>query len=405
MSVRTHDRDVIGSIDSGRGPSADALFKEARQARRRRLRRRITLIALPPLALLLFGIWAVYLRPSPASAPRAASAPIYPLGATGPALPFYVGNTTGNSIAELDLSRLQRGGNPVIGQWGVATPSSIVTSKDGSTIFDAPERGDGIIVFDVSKHLVTRKIPLDIGAPHQIAVSPDGRTLYLLFFSRRNVIISVNAETGAVGAAIDAGPDLSNLALSPAGATALVTTENGVSQVSLRAGRVEHKYGFGSAIATAVAVTPNGRLALTTLAAKNLGPRKSPQGWPTGPGTVAVVDIASQKVVRKVTVPTAPSSLAMTPAGWGLVLSCPAAPLTSPRQCRVTEVDPYSGTTRPSVEVPAHSTGIIASPDGRTAAVFSTQGVTGFNVRSNRVIGTAPTSLGVDYPYAWCIPC
>jgi YVTN family beta-propeller protein len=94
---------------------------------------------------------------------------------------------------------------------------------DESTLPPADKAADGIAVFDVAEGRVLRVIR-GVSDPETIAVSPDGRSLYVASEDTGRLIV-LDAEGGGIRAAIPVGGEPEGVAVSPDGALVYATSE------------------------------------------------------------------------------------------------------------------------------------------------------------------------------------
>jgi YVTN family beta-propeller protein len=159
-------------------------------------------------------------------------------------------------------------------------PRQLVFSPDGEYAYVTTQ--DGIDVVDVATSSVARVFRRP--GPQGIAVSADGRTLYVTYPSA-NSVRKLNAATGATLAVTKTGAE--PYAIAAAGPSFYVADMNDdtVSVVSAAASKVTRTIGVGR-LPMSVAVTPNGK-----------------QVWVGNglSGSVSVISVTSAKVVATIT--------------------------------------------------------------------------------------------------------
>ncbi len=92
---------------------------------------------------------------------------------------------------------------PVAAQPKYLSPSDIVSSADGSTLYIACATANRIQVFDVNSEKVTAQIAAD--GIREITLSHDGRLLYGLCGESRGRLIEIDTETGKILRNLSAG--------------------------------------------------------------------------------------------------------------------------------------------------------------------------------------------------------
>jgi YVTN family beta-propeller protein len=180
-------------------------------------------------------------------------------------------------------------------------PLGLAVTPDGRKVYVANFNGNTVSVIDTATTTVT-SIPLS--EPHDVAVSPDGSKVYVA--SASGSVFVVNTATNAlIGSPISAGLNPLSLAVAPDGSKIYVTnnaSNNDTASVIDTA--------MNAVVATitvgldpfGVAVTPDGRKVYVV---------NSIPG--TGPGTVSVINTSANRV-------TAMIPVGVNPAAFGLFI-------------------------------------------------------------------------------------
>jgi len=172
-------------------------------------------------------------------------------------------------------------------------PFGIAVTPDGGTVYAAG--GDQLSVISTATNTVVGTVAL--AGPWRIAVSPDGNRVYVSQ-SGRNALAVVDTEKNEVVATVPVGSWPDEVAVSPDGATALVSTmDNSVSVVSTVRNRVVATIptpGRPSGIAFA----PGGRTAYVTIIDRN---------------AVIPIDTATNRVGAEIPVGKWPRMVALVP--------------------------------------------------------------------------------------------
>jgi YVTN family beta-propeller protein len=303
-------------------------------------------IGLFPTLLLLFGC------AQPASPPSAR---------------LYVTNEMSGDLTIIDPEARRVIGRVALGK----RPRGIVAGPDGrllyialsgspvggpgvdeSTLPPADKAADGIAVFDVAEGRVLRIIR-GVSDPETVAVSPDGRTLYVASEDTGQLIV-FDAASGGRRGAIPIGGEPEGVAVSPDGRLVYATSEedNQVAVVDARTLRVRARVPVGERPRNAV-FTPDGRRAFV--------PGESD-------GTIAAIDVASDRrigLARLEGENVRPMGVALSRDGGALFA-------TTGRGRRLLRIDPATLRVTGSVEVGQRPWGIALSRDGRF--VFTANG-------------------------------
>jgi len=137
--------------------------------------------------------------------------------------PFaYVANfngTLGNSISVIDTATNTVVGDPIpVGD----NPIDVAVSPDGTTVYVSNFDSGNVSVIDASTNMVIATIAVG-GGPVGVAVSPDGTTVYVVSNNTDSVFVIDTATNMVVGDSIPVGSTPENIVITPDGSTAYVT--------------------------------------------------------------------------------------------------------------------------------------------------------------------------------------
>lgn len=198
------------------------------------------------------------------------------------------------------------------------SPSVLVASPDGRTLFVACATGNRVLAVDLATRQVTRTIAMP-SSPTGLALTPDGRTLFVTCAAPKSEICVVDVAGAVISARIPAGHTAMSPVLSPDGKTLCVCNR----------------------------FTDD----------------------------VSVIDLATQKELRRIPVPREPVASAMTPDGQYLLVAnhLPAGRADVDRSAAVISViDPVLGRVVNDIPLPNGSGSLHdlrISPDGKFAVV------------------------------------
>ena len=240
----------------------------------------------------------------------------------------------------------------------------------------ADKSADGIGEFDVRSRKLTRVIH-GVSDPEKLAVTPDGRQLYVASEDSGSVVI-IDVESGQQKAAIAVGTEPEGVRASPDGSTVYVTAEGArqVTIVDTRTHKVLKQLQVGER-PRSIAFTPDGTTAyvpgeldgtITEINARNLGIRRTIQ-----------IEAKSARLMDAV----------VAPDGCCLYLS-------TGRGRTVMALDTRNGKALGSATVGARPWGLALSPDGKRiyAANGPSNDVSVINTGSFQVIATIPAGKG-----------
>ena len=243
---------------------------------------------------------------------------------------------------------------------------------DESTLPPADKAADGIAVFDIASGRVLRVIR-GVSDPEQVAVSPDGRRLYVASEDTGRLVV-MDARQGGVLASLPVGGEPEGVAVSPDGTIAYATSEEDhtVAVVETAAPRVRSRVRVGLRPRNAV-FTSDSRRAFV-------------------PGendaTVAAIDVAADRVTASIRL----EGENFRPMGVALSPNDRALFVTTGRGRTLVRLDASTLAVTGRVEVGERPWGVAISPDGRFA--FTANGpsndVTIVDAQSMRVVARVP---------------
>ena len=155
-----------------------------------------------------------------------------------------------------------------LGEVNIA-PAALAVTPDGRTLYVAVWGNDVVLPIDVTTGRAGAPIPMEVPGPAALAMTPDGATLYVACAGRisggginlANVVIPVDVATGKPGAFIPAGRNPEALAMTPDGATLYSANAEGstVTPIDTATGRPGTAIRKGINGPDALAVSPDGR--------------------------------------------------------------------------------------------------------------------------------------------------
>lgn len=241
--------------------------------------------------------------------------------------------------------------------------------------------GDSISVFDTASGALGA--PIVVGAnsePYQVAISPNGQTLYSANYEA-GTVSAISTASKTVVANIPVGEQPFGIAVTPDGSRVYVTNGNddNVSVIDAATNQV-----VGAPIPVgkspfAIAISPDGTRALVTS---------------TGDDNVSVIDTATNQVVATVPVGDRPYGVAYTPDGSRAVIANNDGKSVSVVNGRTAQ------TIAGPIEVGEDPSGVAISPNGLRAYVanYGTGSMSVINLATNTVASTVSGSEFVEFP-------
>jgi YVTN family beta-propeller protein len=187
-------------------------------------------------------------------------------------------------------------------------PDAVAITPNGRTAYVVNFGSDNVTPIDTATD-TAGATPIAVGSePDAVAITPDGTTAYVAN-SGDGTVSKIALSTGQVQATIRVGGSPSGLAISPDGTTAYVTDNNpgyeNLIPITLASGAVQPGIPAGTD-PVAVAITPDGHTAYVVDRGSNVSP-----------GAVTPVDltVSPPAALSAIPVGTDPDAIAVSPAG------------------------------------------------------------------------------------------
>jgi len=187
---------------------------------------------------------------------------------------------------------------------GYLSPTAMVASPDGKTIYIACATGGRVLVVDVAAGKVARQVETP-ASPTGLELSKDGARLYVSCAAPSSVVCVVDTATGTVKQKIEAGHTAYGPVLSPDGRTLFVCNRfnDDVSFIDLATGKETRRVKVQRE-PVAAGVTADGKMLLV---ANHL--HSGPADADTVTAVISVIDVAAGKVVKELALPNGSGSL------------------------------------------------------------------------------------------------
>lgn len=297
-------------------------------------------------------------------------------------------------------------------------------ADDGALLVVLNKAEDEAVLVDPDGYGVRARLPTGAG-PHEVAISPDGRTAYVADYGRETPGNTITV-LDLVDREVEATWDLLNytrphgIATSADGSVVWVTAEGAraVLEIDAASGRIGRVWRTGQNVSHMVARTPDerklyvanigsGSVSVIDRASDEVttvptgagaeGVAVSPDGaeaWVTNrqEGTISVIDVATDEVVATFSSGgEVPIRVAFTPDGA-------EAWVSNAGSDSVTVFRAGDRTIAATLEVGAVPVGILIAPDGSRAFVANTRAnrVTVFDVGSRERADTFTTGIEPD---------
>ncbi|MCD6395664.1 MAG: PD40 domain-containing protein [Planctomycetes bacterium] len=193
------------------------------------------------------------------------------------------------------------------------SPVSVVASTDGKILYIAEATAGQVAVFDVGSGKVSKTIAV-ADSPTGLALSPDGRTLYVTSAVPEGKVQLVNVKRGGVTAGIAVGYGPEAVVAAPGGKTLYVcnTFNNNIGVIDLASKKQTATIAVPRE-PVAAAITADGKYLFV---ANRLPAGASDEDYAAS--VVSVIDTAAKKVVKNIQLPNGSQSLrgiAISPDG------------------------------------------------------------------------------------------
>ncbi|MEO6809010.1 MAG: beta-propeller fold lactonase family protein [Isosphaeraceae bacterium] len=268
--------------------------------------------------------------------------------AQGPLL--LVANKGDDTVSFIDLDARQVVGLATTGRH----PHELAVTPDGRTAFVANYgAGDSISVIDVQTRKELRKISLGTYRdPHGIQVSRDGAKVYATCEASR-VVIVIDVARGEIIRALDTGREVSHMLVLTPDETRLYAADlrsGSATAINLSTGKIEAQIPTGKGC-EGIDVTPDGLEVWTS--------NKEAE-------TLSIIDVLTNRVVATLPVAGRPIRVKITPDGRRALVSC-----VSRDQLAVIDVKTRREIQR--IPVGRAPIGLVIEPNGQRAYVAETE--------------------------------
>jgi YVTN family beta-propeller protein len=271
----------------------------------------------------------------------------------------YVTNIRSNSVSVLDTATNAVVATPPLH----GSPVQIALTPDGKRAYITilGSSGRAVSVLDTTTGTVTATIPLTSSRSMimGIALTPDGKHAYVATEDRPGslgpgsggtvIVLDTTANTVTAKIPVDDFP--MNLAITPDGKRAYVTTVAGVSVIDTASNKIDATMQIGEGpkpgAGRGIAITPNGQTAYMT-------------SWSLN--TVSVIDTITNKVRSTVEVGVHPVRVAVAPDGQRVFV-------TNEDSSNVSVIDTTTNTVSAIVDVGTNPRGVAITADGQRAYV------------------------------------
>lgn len=198
----------------------------------------------------------------------------------------YAAHPEARSFRQLVLSS---GGSPYL------SPTDLALSPDGRKLYIACATANEIAVYDVEQREITRQIELP-APPSGLALSKDGQDLYVTAALPKSRVCRVTTGSGKIRATWNAGHTAMAPVLSPDGLRLYVCNRfnNSVEVIDTQTGRELGRVGVDRE-PVAAALTPDGKLLFV---ANHIHSGRADMGVVTA--TVSVIDTAQLKLIKNI---------------------------------------------------------------------------------------------------------
>jgi len=294
--------------------------------------------------------------------PLAAARDAYVTGTNESSSPPVPPPLAGPYVARVDLNSQATQEEVGMPEGGEGAPPDIAITPDGKTAYVVNGASEKLVPINIATTPVAAETAIPLNTPFAIAITPDGTRAYVteLF---GNDIAEVNLASRTVTGSIPVGNSPNAIAITPDGSRAYVVNQadNDVSVVDLTTKTVIATIPVGES-PDAIAITPNGSRAYVANSSS---------------ANVSVIDVTTNTVVATIPTSGLSQSIAITPNGsraYEVNLFAEAIP-----------IDTAANTAAAAIPVPGFLQDVSIAPDGSHAYVTgeSPDGLTPINVASN----------------------
>lgn len=220
--------------------------------------------------------------------------PIFGVAITPDGRTAYIARRGANDVLVFDLIT-----NTPITTITVGDAISLVPSPDGSRIYVLTATTGTVSVISTATNTVFATIPIPLLASNDIAITPDGKKVYVSNFA--GSITPIDTSTNTAGTPIPLSAGANGLAITPDGSTLYICLQLGASIVpmDIATNTVGTEIVVGG-FPIDVAITPNGQTAYVTISA---------------PDSVVPINISTNTAGAAIPMPDTPPAIAITPDG------------------------------------------------------------------------------------------
>jgi YVTN family beta-propeller protein len=258
------------------------------------------------------------------------------------------------------------------------SPSFVASSPNGEHVYVASGNDQSLTVVDTAVNQVTATIPIAAGPPQFLTFAPDGRTLYVTVSNNQGTIHAIDVLDTASNAVIATIPQPGmplRVAVSPDGRRLYVANHE-IPSVSVIDTATNTVIGQVNVAPNPhwVTFSPDGSRAYTANHESDL---------------VSVIDTATLQVLATIPVGTSPHSIAANP-------QLPLVANVNYNSGSVSEINTTTGKVSATIPVGENPQDIAWTPDGRFAYVVNngSNTVSVVDTTTNRVTETIPTGAG-----------
>jgi YVTN family beta-propeller protein len=206
----------------------------------------------------------------------------------------------------------------------VSNPGNLAATPDGASVYVLSLSSGAASVIDTKTNSVTATISVSTQSLLSIAIRPDGRFAYATHCCADNNVTVIDTKSNTVVTQIPLGGGPSGIAVTPDGRFVIVEDLADVSVIDTRTNTVVATIAGAGGCGPTVAITPDGKLAYAEDYCDN---------------RVTVIDARTLEVVTTLSINT-PIGAAFSPGGsliYILLNNCVAFPCTVPGTVRVLE--------------------------------------------------------------------